>query len=196
MFALQLNLKKIWMFYVFCPLLSSTVDCQSINLPLLRSAPPITQRRNQRKDVLCSFLGPKISSLLCLKICSRLRWDTSTWLNSAVHTESSESFFFSNVKLNQQVFQHLAKLDFFVVSHRLCLFCIVFGAGATDLCDEWDGTASEQTSQRPWASGDDGDEDWHNQDQSEQDDGDDGGMEQESPYFLTHGWNTASLKIG
>ena len=115
------------MFYVLCPLLFSTVDCQSINLPLLRSAPPITQRRNQRKDVLCSFLGPKISSLLCLKICSRLRWDTSTWLNSAVHTESSESFFFSNVKLNQQVFQHLAKLDFFAVSHRLCLFCIVFG---------------------------------------------------------------------
>ena len=70
--------------------------------------------------------------------------------------------------------------------------------GATDLCDEWDGTASEQTSQRPWASGDDGDEDRHNQNQTDrkEDDGDDGGMEQESPYFLTHGWNNASLKIG
>ena len=70
--------------------------------------------------------------------------------------------------------------------------------GATDLCDERDGTASEQTSQRPWASGDDGDEDRHNQNQTDhkEDDGDDGGMEQENPYFLTQGWNTASLNIG
>ena len=116
---------------------------------------------------------------------------------AAVLTHSSKSFFFFQMSnLTSRYFNTLQ----FLISLR-CRTDFVCSAlslepGATDLCDERDGTASEQTSQRPWASGDDEDEDRHNQNQTDrkEDDGDDGGMEQEN--FLTQGWNTASLNIG